>query len=79
MIHCTGRLTYVHGPVSRCSDTDDEDRKSEDEASELDTGASLVLLGCPIPHPSNIEIPLGRHTFLSKHSLSMKFTYADEK
>ncbi|XP_076756551.1 HIF-1 transcription factor component sima [Xylocopa sonorina] len=79
VIHCTGRLTYVRDPVSSSSETDDEERKSDDEASERDTGASLVLLGCPIPHPSNIEIPLGRYTFLSKHSLSMKFTYADEK
>ncbi|CAL7951157.1 unnamed protein product [Xylocopa violacea] len=79
VIHCTGRLTYVRDPVSSSSETDDEERKSDDEGSERDTGASLVLLGCPIPHPSNIEIPLGRYTFLSKHSLSMKFTYADEK
>lgn len=58
---------------------DSEERRNEDEDAVQDTNASLVLVGSPIPHPSNIEIPLGRHTFLSKHSLSMKFTYADEK
>ena len=83
MIHCTGRLTYIRDPASSRSDETSEnaEQKSDDdeEENERDTGASLVLLGCPIPHPSNIEIPLGRHTFLSKHSLSMKFTYADEK
>lgn len=80
MIHCTGRLTYIRDPVSNSSENDDAKNKKDDEGNEGDnTGASLVLLGCPIPHPSNIEIPLGRHTFLSKHSLSMKFTYADEK
>ncbi|KOC66656.1 Hypoxia-inducible factor 1-alpha, partial [Habropoda laboriosa] len=79
VIHCTGRLTYIRDSVSSTTDTEDEERKSDDEESEPDTGASLVLLGCPIPHPSNIEVPLGRHTFLSKHTLSMKFTYADEK
>lgn len=57
----------------------EEEVSKEDESVERDTGASLVLVGSPIPHPSNIEIPLGRHTLLSKHSLSMKFTYADEK
>ncbi|XP_031774103.1 hypoxia-inducible factor 1-alpha isoform X1 [Apis florea] len=80
VIHCTGRLTYIRDPVSNSSENDDAKNKKDDEGNEGDnTGASLVLLGCPIPHPSNIEIPLGRHTFLSKHSLSMKFTYADEK
>ena len=82
MIHCTGRLAYIRDPASSRSDETNENaeqKSDEDEENERDTGASLVLLGCPIPHPSNIEIPLGRHTFLSKHSLSMKFTYADEK
>lgn len=60
-------------------EVDNEEQRKDDEDAEYDTGASLVLVGSPIPHPSNIEIPLGRHTFLSKHSLSMKFTYADEK
>lgn len=32
-----------------------------------------------IPHPSNIEVPLGSKTFLSKHSLNMKFAYVDDK
>ncbi|XP_073816585.1 HIF-1 transcription factor component sima [Musca autumnalis] len=39
----------------------------------------LVAMGRPIPHPSNIEVPLGSTTFLTKHSLDMKFVYADEK
>uniref|UniRef100_A0A1A9ZF84 BHLH domain-containing protein n=1 Tax=Glossina pallidipes TaxID=7398 RepID=A0A1A9ZF84_GLOPL len=39
----------------------------------------LVAVGRPIPHPSNIEIPLGSTTFLTKHSLNMNFTYVDDK
>ncbi|XP_037826826.1 protein similar-like, partial [Lucilia sericata] len=39
----------------------------------------LVAMGRPIPHPSNIEVPLGTSTFLTKHSLDMKFTYVDDK
>uniref|UniRef100_A0A1I8P5B3 Uncharacterized protein n=1 Tax=Stomoxys calcitrans TaxID=35570 RepID=A0A1I8P5B3_STOCA len=39
----------------------------------------LVAMGRPIPHPSNIEIPLGSTTFLTKHSLDMKFVYVDDK
>lgn len=39
----------------------------------------LIAVARPIPHPSNIEIPLGTTTFLTKHSLDMKFTYVDDK
>nr|QSC42433.1 hypoxia inducible factor 1 Sima [Riptortus pedestris] len=39
----------------------------------------FVTIAHPIPHPVDIEAPLGRYTFLSKHSLDMKFTYADER
>ncbi|KAH8246961.1 hypothetical protein KR032_005513 [Drosophila birchii] len=39
----------------------------------------LIAVGRPIPHPSNIEIPLGTSTFLTKHSLDMRFTYVDDK
>lgn len=39
----------------------------------------LVAIGRPIPHPTNIEVPLGSKVFLTKHSLDMKFTYVDEK
>jgi hypoxia-inducible factor 1 alpha len=39
----------------------------------------LVAIGRPLPHPSNIEVPLGSSTFLTKHSLDMKFSYVDDK
>lgn len=77
VIHCTGRLTSIRDSNSNSTEVDNEEQGKKDEPTEHDT--SLVLVGSPIPHPSNIEIPLGRHTFLSKHSLNMKFTYADEK
>eukprot|EP00064_Thunnus_orientalis_P007879 superscaffoldBa00000900_g7901 len=35
----------------------------------------LVLICDPIPHPSNIEVPLDTKTFLSRHTMDMKFTY----
>ncbi|XP_039598212.1 hypoxia inducible factor 1 subunit alpha b [Polypterus senegalus] len=40
---------------------------------------SLVVICEPIPHPSNIEVPLDSKTFLSRHSLEMKFSYCDER
>ncbi|XP_034960214.1 hypoxia-inducible factor 1-alpha isoform X1 [Zootoca vivipara] len=39
----------------------------------------LVLICEPIPHPSNIEVPLDSKTFLSRHCLDMKFSYCDER
>ncbi|XP_058465231.1 protein similar isoform X2 [Malaya genurostris] len=39
----------------------------------------LVAVARPLPHPSNIEIPLDSGTFLSKHTLDMKFSYVDDK
>ena len=72
--------------ITRCDPYSGESSSNDDMDSEIGavsvlgySGASLVVVGCPIPHPSNIEVPLGRHTFLSKHSLNMKFTYADER
>jgi hypoxia-inducible factor 1 alpha len=39
----------------------------------------LLAIGQPLPHPSNIEVPLGATTFLTKHALDMKFSYVDDK
>ncbi|XP_077411780.1 hypoxia inducible factor 1 subunit alpha a [Vanacampus margaritifer] len=39
----------------------------------------LVLICDPIPHPSNIEVPLDAKTFLSRHTMDMRFTYCDER
>jgi hypoxia-inducible factor 1 alpha len=39
----------------------------------------LLVIGEPIPHPSNIEIPLDRMTFLSRHNMDMRFTYCDDR
>lgn len=69
MIQCTGHV------VNSDPDTNNNDNEMEETSPQI----CLVAIGEPIPHPANIEIPLGYQTFLSKHSLDMKFTYADEK
>ncbi|XP_053670565.1 protein similar [Anopheles nili] len=38
----------------------------------------LVSIARPLPHPANIEVPLGSSTFLTQHTLSMKFSYVDD-
>jgi len=37
----------------------------------------LLVVGRPLAHPSNIEVPLGSSTFLTKHTLDMKFSFVD--
>ncbi|XP_076831552.1 endothelial PAS domain-containing protein 1b [Brachyhypopomus gauderio] len=39
----------------------------------------MVMICEPIPHPSNIDTPLDSKTFLSRHSMDMKFTFCDER
>ncbi|XP_063367285.1 hypoxia-inducible factor 1-alpha-like [Cydia amplana] len=70
VIHVTGHMLVP--PETKKSE------KSEGEDEKSAKLPSLVAVGRPIPHPSNIEIPLDSKTFLTKHSLDMKFTYIDE-
>ncbi|XP_074037050.1 hypoxia-inducible factor 1-alpha isoform X3 [Leptinotarsa decemlineata] len=59
--------------------------KSKSSAMKEDNQSISLMQGCfiavgqPIPHPSNIETPLPHQTFLTKHSLDMKFTHADDE
>uniref|UniRef100_A0A3Q0TGJ4 Hypoxia-inducible factor 1-alpha n=1 Tax=Amphilophus citrinellus TaxID=61819 RepID=A0A3Q0TGJ4_AMPCI len=68
VLHCTGHV-----------------RVYDSQAEESTNGQKeppvpyLVLICDPIPHPSNIEVPLDTKTFLSRHTMDMKFTYCDER
>ncbi|XP_013786961.1 hypoxia-inducible factor 1-alpha-like isoform X2 [Limulus polyphemus] len=70
VIHCSGYIIN-NSPLV----------KVEKESSEdvIPSTSFFIALGEPIPHPSNIEVPLDKQTFLSRHSLDMKFTYVDER
>ncbi|XP_031785167.1 hypoxia-inducible factor 1-alpha isoform X2 [Nasonia vitripennis] len=76
VIHCTGRL-FAHTVNNVSGNASESEEQAEN--GEREPGVSLVVVASPVPHPSNIEIPLGKYTFLSKHNLNMKFTYADDK
>lgn len=39
----------------------------------------LIVMCEPIQHPSHMDIPLDSKTFLSRHSMDMKFTYCDDR
>uniref|UniRef100_A0AAR5PAB4 Hypoxia-inducible factor 1-alpha n=1 Tax=Dendroctonus ponderosae TaxID=77166 RepID=A0AAR5PAB4_DENPD len=64
VIHCTGHMIKERQP-------------EEEEKGKV--SCCLVAVGQPIPHPSNIDTPLPRQTFLTKHSMDMKFTHADDE
>nr|WLF82681.1 hypoxia-inducible factor 1 alpha A [Tor putitora] len=65
----------------RCSGhihTTDGIKKGVGEEKNL-CSSYLVLICESIPHPANIEAPLDSRTFLSRHTLDMRFTYCDER
>ncbi|KAJ8674337.1 hypothetical protein QAD02_005599, partial [Eretmocerus hayati] len=79
VIHCSGRLIAHNANPLINNNEDVSDSENQKEIEIREPGVSLVVVASPVPHPSNIEVPLGRYTFLSKHNLNMKFTYADDK
>ncbi|KAI5632573.1 PAS fold domain-containing protein [Phthorimaea operculella] len=72
VIHVTGHMLT---PGNQTENNNNDQKEDDDKKGK---NGALVAVGRPIPHPSNIEIPLDSKTFLSKHSLDMKFTYTDE-
>uniref|UniRef100_A0A7N4NLI2 Hypoxia-inducible factor 1-alpha n=1 Tax=Sarcophilus harrisii TaxID=9305 RepID=A0A7N4NLI2_SARHA len=68
VLHCTGHI--------RVYDTCNNQSQCGYKKPPM---TCLVLICEPIPHPSNIEVPLDSKTFLSRHSLDMKFSYCDER
>ncbi|XP_045452892.1 hypoxia-inducible factor 1-alpha isoform X1 [Melitaea cinxia] len=76
VIHVTGHmLTPSEEKEQMKSDVEDD---KVNEIKKYTKSGALVAVGRPIPHPSNIEVPLNNMTFLTKHSLDMKFTDIDE-
>uniref|UniRef100_A0A4W3HAY8 Hypoxia-inducible factor 1-alpha n=1 Tax=Callorhinchus milii TaxID=7868 RepID=A0A4W3HAY8_CALMI len=68
VLHCTGHI-QVH-----------EGSDEQTPCGYKEPPMTCLALVCePIPHPSNIEVPLDSKTFLSRHSLDMKFSYCDER
>uniref|UniRef100_A0A671WVS7 Endothelial PAS domain protein 1b n=1 Tax=Sparus aurata TaxID=8175 RepID=A0A671WVS7_SPAAU len=68
VLHCTGQLKMYNScpPRGLCG--------------FKEPPLTCAVLMCePIPHPSNIDTPMDSKTFLSRHSMDMKFTYCDER
>ena len=68
VLHCSGHVRVHEAPTE------------QSPIGHKEPPVSYLVLVCdPIPPPSNIEAPLGTKTFLSRHTLDMKFTYCDER
>ncbi|XP_077395689.1 hypoxia inducible factor 1 subunit alpha a isoform X2 [Festucalex cinctus] len=68
VLHCSGHV-HLHSGLNEQTAKDHKEPALP----------YLVLICDPIPHPSNIEVPLDTKTFLSRHTMDMKFTYCDER
>ncbi|MCI4376899.1 hypothetical protein PGIGA_G00193700 [Pangasianodon gigas] len=66
VLHCSGHIRVECTQNSVCEES-------------CTTVSYLVLICEPIPHPANIEVLLDSRTFLSKHTLDMRFSYCDER
>ncbi|XP_078287340.1 hypoxia-inducible factor 3-alpha-like [Rhinoraja longicauda] len=68
VLHCTGQMR-------RCT------VNSKHPSGDFpEPPMSFLLLICePIPDPSNVQLLLDNKSFLSRHSLDMKFTYCDPR
>ncbi|KAJ8359722.1 hypothetical protein SKAU_G00162470 [Synaphobranchus kaupii] len=68
VLHCTGHLKVYNSCPPRVL------------CGYKEPPLTCVVMMCvPIPHPSNIDMPLDSRTFLSRHSMDMKFTYCDDR
>uniref|UniRef100_UPI00398EE79A hypoxia-inducible factor 1-alpha-like n=1 Tax=Pristiophorus japonicus TaxID=55135 RepID=UPI00398EE79A len=68
VLHCTGH-------VKRCA----ESAKLPHCGYPEPPMSFLVMICESMPHPANIEIVLDGRTFLSRHSMDMRFTFCDHK
>ncbi|XP_044746845.1 hypoxia-inducible factor 1-alpha isoform X2 [Coccinella septempunctata] len=67
----TYKVLHLKGHILRAAPSEnDVDQKLKN---------CYAAIANPIPHPSNIESPLPKQTFVTKHSLDMKFIHADDE
>ncbi|KAG9344794.1 hypothetical protein JZ751_010481 [Albula glossodonta] len=77
VLHCTGHIRMYE---NECEEEEEEEEGGKNGCGYKEPPSPYLVLICePIPHPSNIEVPLDSKTFLSRHTLDMKFSYCDER
>ncbi|XP_030073795.1 hypoxia-inducible factor 3-alpha isoform X2 [Microcaecilia unicolor] len=71
VLNCSGHLKSYEGQKQTEDSSDSE---------YVDPPFRCLILLCEgILHPSSIEFPLDSYTFLSRHSMDMRFTYCDDR
>jgi hypothetical protein len=86
----TGKYVPDDTEVTEDNDTDVVMKEEEEEDYDSDDSDRVrpyrprplphfLAIGEAIHHPSNIEVPLDKRTFISRHSMNMKFTDCDER
>ncbi|XP_020642729.3 hypoxia-inducible factor 3-alpha [Pogona vitticeps] len=72
VLHCSGHM--------RCYAPAKPAEGKEAEGAFVEPPLRCLVLICEaIPHPANIETPLASGTFLSRHTMDMKFSYCDDR
>ncbi|XP_051900043.1 hypoxia-inducible factor 1-alpha-like [Pristis pectinata] len=72
----TWRVLHCTGHIKRCK----VNSKTPLSCTFPEPPMSFLLMICePIPDPSNVEVLLDSKSFLSRHSMDMKFTYCDPR
>ncbi|XP_055083412.1 endothelial PAS domain-containing protein 1b isoform X2 [Periophthalmus magnuspinnatus] len=68
VLHCTGQLKMYNSAPSRAL------------CAFKEPPLTCAVLMCePIAHPSHMDTPLDSKTFMSRHSMDMKYTYCDDR
>ena len=84
-MNCSGRIVMATASNVRLNFSledyfnEEHELGSDSKIVKSSTTHFLVLVCDPIPHPSKVESALDSHTFVTNHTLDMKFTYVDEK
>lgn len=76
-------LPEIESDVCMDIDEDDDDMDDDDDRRRRVYRPRplphFLAVAEGIPHPSNIEVPLDRRTFTSRHNMNMKFTDCDDR
>ncbi|XP_035704232.1 hypoxia-inducible factor 1-alpha isoform X2 [Folsomia candida] len=68
VVNCIGRMMEGVGAAG----------EEEEEENNSNNNQWFISICEPLLHPSDVDIPLNKQTFLSKHTPDMKFDYVDD-
>ncbi|XP_077421746.1 hypoxia inducible factor 1 subunit alpha, like [Vanacampus margaritifer] len=72
-----GRTVNVKSPNWKVFHCTGHMRALGDSSAAPPVDTVMTLLCEPVPHPSSVDFPLDTHTFLTRHSMDMRFTHCE--